>query len=59
VGGAHVHLYGKRPRPGRKLGHVTVCGQDAEDVRARAWSAAVALGTPVPRQLELPGGVAR
>ena len=59
VGGAHVHLYGKRPRPGRKLGHVTVCGQDAEDVRARAWSAAVALGTPVPRQLELPAGVAR
>jgi 5-(carboxyamino)imidazole ribonucleotide synthase len=22
--GAHVHLYGKEPRPGRKLGHVTV-----------------------------------
>jgi 5-(carboxyamino)imidazole ribonucleotide synthase len=59
VGGAHVHLYGKGPRPGRKLGHVTVCGRDAEDVRARAWSAALALGTPVPRQLDLPGGVAR
>jgi 5-(carboxyamino)imidazole ribonucleotide synthase len=24
VPGAHVHLYGKAPRPGRKLGHVTV-----------------------------------
>jgi 5-(carboxyamino)imidazole ribonucleotide synthase len=59
VPGAHVHLYGKRPRPGRKLGHVTVCGQDAEDVRTRAWSAALALGTPVPRALELPAGVAR
>lgn len=25
VPGAHLHLYGKEPRPGRKLGHVTVC----------------------------------
>lgn len=24
VPGAHLHLYGKSPRPGRKLGHVTV-----------------------------------
>jgi 5-(carboxyamino)imidazole ribonucleotide synthase len=24
VPGAHVHLYGKEPRPGRKLGHVTL-----------------------------------
>ena len=24
VDGAHLHLYGKAPRPGRKLGHVTV-----------------------------------
>jgi 5-(carboxyamino)imidazole ribonucleotide synthase len=22
--GAHIHLYGKEPRPGRKLGHVTI-----------------------------------
>ena len=28
--GAHLHLYGKRdPRPGRKMGHVTVCEIDA------------------------------
>ncbi len=59
VEGAHVHLYGKSPRPGRKLGHVTVCGDDAELVRARAWSAALALGTPVPEGLELPAGVRR
>jgi 5-(carboxyamino)imidazole ribonucleotide synthase len=59
VEGAHVHLYGKEPRPGRKLGHVTVCGDEAEQVRARAWSAALALGTPVPEGLELPGGVKR
>ena len=24
VPGARLHLYGKAPRPGRKLGHVTV-----------------------------------
>jgi len=28
VDGAHLHLYGKAPRPGRKLGHVTVTGRD-------------------------------
>ena len=27
--GAHLHLYGKRQaRPGRKMGHVTVCDAD-------------------------------
>jgi 5-(carboxyamino)imidazole ribonucleotide synthase len=57
VEGAHVHLYGKRARPGRKLGHVTVCGDEPEVVRARAWSAAVALGTPVPGAIDLPAGV--
>ncbi len=57
VEGAHVHLYGKDPRPGRKLGHVTVCGDDPELVRARAWSAARALGTPVPPGLAVPSGV--
>jgi 5-(carboxyamino)imidazole ribonucleotide synthase len=57
VEGAHVHLYGKRARPGRKLGHVTVCGDEPEVVRARAWSAAVALGTPVPDGIDLPAGV--
>jgi 5-(carboxyamino)imidazole ribonucleotide synthase len=59
VEGAHVHLYGKRARPGRKLGHVTVCGDEADVVRTRAWSAAVALGTPVPDGIDLPAGVLR
>lgn len=59
IDGAHVHLYGKAPRPGRKLGHVTVCGEHADDVRARAWTAARALGTPVPAGLIVPEGVAR
>jgi 5-(carboxyamino)imidazole ribonucleotide synthase len=31
VDGAHLHLYGKAPRPGRKLGHVTVTGRDDLD----------------------------
>jgi 5-(carboxyamino)imidazole ribonucleotide synthase len=38
--GAHLHLYGKREaRPGRKMGHVTVC----EDTPARALDVAMAL----------------
>ena len=44
---AHVHLYGKEPRPGRKLGHVNVVGHNGDAVRSAAWRAAVALGTPV------------
>lgn len=35
VPGAHLHLYGKRPRPGRKLGHVTVVADDASTLDAR------------------------
>ena len=35
-----VHLYGKQVRPGRKIGHVTVLGDDLSSVRARAARAA-------------------
>ncbi|MET8148939.1 5-(carboxyamino)imidazole ribonucleotide synthase [Actinoplanes sp. NPDC049668] len=38
--GARVHLYGKQVRPGRKIGHVTVLGDDMAQVRARAVRAA-------------------
>jgi 5-(carboxyamino)imidazole ribonucleotide synthase len=38
--GARVHLYGKQVRPGRKIGHVTVLGDDMTSVRARAVRAA-------------------
>jgi 5-(carboxyamino)imidazole ribonucleotide synthase len=38
--GVKVHLYGKRPRPGRKVGHVTALGDDPGEVRARAIRAA-------------------
>ena len=41
--GARVQLYGKQVRAGRKLGHVTVCGDDLTEVRARASSAAALL----------------
>ncbi|NKY11263.1 5-(carboxyamino)imidazole ribonucleotide synthase [Cellulomonas hominis] len=41
--GAKVHLYGKGVRPGRKLGHVTVTGDDLADVRRRAVAAAAVL----------------
>jgi len=37
---AHVHLYGKAERPGRKIGHVNVLGEDAGVVRERAERAA-------------------
>lgn len=30
--GAHVHLYGKEARPGRKLGHVTLVGADERSI---------------------------
>jgi 5-(carboxyamino)imidazole ribonucleotide synthase len=37
---AHVHLYGKQERPGRKIGHVNVVGEDVAVVRERAEQAA-------------------
>jgi 5-(carboxyamino)imidazole ribonucleotide synthase len=45
VKGAYVHDYGKSWRPGRKLGHVTVLGDNASDVHVRAWESARAYGT--------------
>jgi len=48
--GVKVHLYGKAVRPGRKIGHVTVIGDDMASVRARAVKAAAWLrdAGPVP-----------
>ncbi len=37
---AHVHWYGKAERPGRKVGHVTVLGEDMPEVRRKATLAA-------------------
>ena len=30
---AHIHLYGKSPRPGRKLGHITLCADDHKSLK--------------------------
>jgi 5-(carboxyamino)imidazole ribonucleotide synthase len=38
--GLKVHWYGKGIRAGRKLGHVTVYGDDLASLRERAWHAA-------------------
>ena len=38
--GVTVHVYGKDVRPGRKVGHVTVCGDDLDDCLLRARHAA-------------------
>ncbi len=36
IPGAHLHSYGKQPRPGRKLGHVTLLADDPDALRERA-----------------------
>ncbi len=41
--GLKVHVYGKDVKPGRKVGHVTVTGDDPEDLRERARHAAAYL----------------
>lgn len=38
--GLKVHWYGKSVRPGRKVGHVTVYGDELGPLRERAWHAA-------------------
>lgn len=37
---AKIHLYGKGHRPGRKIGHVNLCGTDVEAIRRDARLAA-------------------
>lgn len=38
-GDVHIHMYGKGARSGRKLGHVTVLGDDLDLCIERAWAA--------------------
>jgi len=40
VPGAHIHLYGKSPRQGRKVGHVTACGTTVQEAHRIATDAA-------------------
>ncbi|HEX6310463.1 MAG TPA: 5-(carboxyamino)imidazole ribonucleotide synthase [Acidimicrobiia bacterium] len=44
VPGAHLHDYGKAPRPGRKLGHVTVLASAAADRDERVGRIAALVG---------------
>jgi 5-(carboxyamino)imidazole ribonucleotide synthase len=45
--GTHLHLYGKAtPRPGRKMGHLTVTAAEPDEARRVARQAAVLLGLP-------------
>jgi len=44
---AHVHLYGKEERPGRKLGHITVQADNMEELKWRVQNVASFLpGSP-------------
>ena len=43
VEGAQIHLYGKQPLPGRKLGHVTAIGDDMAQAQSLARRAEAAL----------------
>ncbi len=45
VPGAHLHLYGKAPRPGRKLGHITVVADGPEELGLDRLAAA---GVQIP-----------
>ena len=44
IPGVSVHLYGKKPRPRRKIGHVVVRGNGANHTRSRAYDAMRLLG---------------
>lgn len=55
----HLHVYGKRARPGRKLGHLTLCDPDPGALERRlamVWSKVAASAGPLPpRGLARPG----
>lgn len=36
----HLHLYGKTPKPGRKIGHINILADSAEELRWRAMNTA-------------------
>jgi 5-(carboxyamino)imidazole ribonucleotide synthase len=47
IPGAHLHLYGKSPRPGRKLGHITLCANTFEELSTRLGGLPAAFHDPV------------
>jgi 5-(carboxyamino)imidazole ribonucleotide synthase len=50
LAGVHLHDYGKRPRPGRKVGHLTIVEPTARarDARARRLLADLAVSVRIP-----------
>ena len=44
VPGARLHVYGKEPRPGRKVGHVTVTAADSAELERRLAALPESLG---------------
>ena len=48
IPGAHLHDYAKAPRPGRKVGHVTVTAPDAGELQERVARLAGLPGVDVP-----------
>jgi 5-(carboxyamino)imidazole ribonucleotide synthase len=48
--GVHLHLYGKKPRAGRKLGHVTVCADTMDELRRRLELLRGVISSPQQRQ---------
>lgn len=45
IPGTHLHVYGKHPRPNRKLGHVTICERDGAVLTERIQSVYALIGT--------------
>jgi 5-(carboxyamino)imidazole ribonucleotide synthase len=46
--GTHLHWYGKKPRPGRKVGHITVCAATLDEVRRMVDKVQSTLTEPRP-----------
>jgi 5-(carboxyamino)imidazole ribonucleotide synthase len=49
IDGLHLHDYGKEPRPGRKLGHVTLLDRDRSALSARLETLEACLGSLAAR----------
>ena len=46
IGGAHLHDYGKSPRPGRKVGHLTLVAPDENTLQERLVAAREVIAAP-------------
>jgi len=49
--GVHLHDYGKQPRPGRKVGHATVAGVDADTMDSSLKGLLAVVGMEDPRRV--------